>query len=485
MTSSPLAGEDRGGGLDFLHFFILVGCVCLYFPEISCAEPWIANRVSQNCAACHSPARRNVPMFQRRCTLSCQACHVNPSGGGIRTFYGQWQRERWLRSFISEFLGNKKTPAPLSDQAYANQPAGGTGNAPAGGHPLVTTDNLTVDESLYDRSDRQEKLTVQNDEEFMERATREDPLRKERRRWISWGGDIRYLYFDFSKGAPFTKNTIDYISVVDLGVRIKPIHRHFSLVFENRFIELDPVHDRVARLFNSGDGSVVRSAYALIDDLPFNSYLMGGLYFPLFGHYTPDRSSLAQSLSGFTLRSAYKAVSVGTAPNVPFFNFHLIGPQEGDGRDPARGFAYNAGGRFVTFGAYLMFSEWRTKGAISQRRKDLYSWTGGMSHKRLTANFELLKIRRQLTTGFSKSRVYTLETKTRLWRQNYFVLNFAQSNTSVTSAPGDAREYSTGFKSYLFPGLQLETLVSDLTSHTAGIGKTEEKRFQTQVHFFY
>lgn len=464
---------------------ILSLSVCLWPTDESAAEPWIANRVSQNCAACHSPSRRNVPLLQRRCTLSCQACHVNPNGGGIRTHYGVWQQERWLRSFLSEFLGHEKTPAPLSRQAYANQPPGGSGGAPAGGYSLVTLDSLTIDESLYDRSDRQEKLTVQNGDEFMERVTTEDPLRKERRRWLSVGGDVRYQYIDYDQGSPFSKTTLSYVSTADVGLRLKPFRRYLSLVIENRFIEKNPPNARIAELFNSGPNSVVRSLYALVDQLPFNTFVMSGRYFPLFGHYTPDRSSLLQSLSGFTQRSGYRAVTVGTAPNVPFLNLHFFGPQPGDGRDPARGFAWNLGGRFVTFGAYLMGSGWKSKSSTTQLRKDLYSFTGGMSHKRFTANFELLKVRRQITPGFARSRAYSLETKTRLWRQNYLALNFSKSNVSVTSAPGSAYELSYGFKNYLWPGMQLETTMNTLSSTTAGIGTNKEKRLQSQFHFFY
>ncbi|OGH56611.1 MAG: hypothetical protein A3G34_09415 [Candidatus Lindowbacteria bacterium RIFCSPLOWO2_12_FULL_62_27] len=402
----------------------------------------------------------------------------------MRTMYGLWQEKRWLRSFISEFLGNEKTPAPLKDQAYADQPAGGGTNAPPEGHPLVTIDDLDYDEKDYDRSDGQEKIVVSNRREFMERLTREDPWRKERR-WVNVGGEARYQYVDYKEGTPYAEKKLSYVSFADVGVRVKPFRRYLNLVVENRFVEKDPPKARIAELFNSGPNSVLRSAYVLVDQMPFNTFAMYGVYFPLFGHYTPDRSSLAQSLAGFTLRSGYRAFSVGTAPNVPFLNLHFFGPQKGDGRDQARGFAYNLGGRFVTFGAYFMISGWKSKSAVTQLKKDLYSLTGGMSHKRLTANFELLKVRRHLAAGSARSRVYTLETKTRLWRQNYAEVNFAKSNVSVTSAPGSAYEFAYGFKNYLLPGVQLETLMNTLSSRTAGGARSKERRFQTQLHLFY
>ncbi|RME17410.1 MAG: hypothetical protein D6797_02570, partial [Bdellovibrio sp.] len=78
------------------------------------AEPWISNRFAQNCAACHSPSRRNRPVKERRCTLACQGCHVNPNGGGLRNQYGLWNQQRWLKSFrpkkLTQWFHKKDIP---------------------------------------------------------------------------------------------------------------------------------------------------------------------------------------------------------------------------------------------------------------------------------------------------------------------------------------------------------------------------------------
>ena len=63
-------------------------------PESVFSEPWLSNRYAQNCSGCHAPGRKNLPFSHRRCTLSCQACHVNPNGGGMRNFYGKWTTQR-------------------------------------------------------------------------------------------------------------------------------------------------------------------------------------------------------------------------------------------------------------------------------------------------------------------------------------------------------------------------------------------------------
>ena len=106
--------------LFYSRLFVLLGFVILN-TQLS-AEPWLSTRYAQNCAGCHSPGRKNLPPPDRRCSLSCQGCHVNPNGGGMRSFYGKWNSQYWLRSArIKKNNYNKKIFADFSKQIYGKE----------------------------------------------------------------------------------------------------------------------------------------------------------------------------------------------------------------------------------------------------------------------------------------------------------------------------------------------------------------------------
>jgi hypothetical protein len=476
------------------------------------AEPWLSNRFAQNCAGCHSPSRRNLPTAERRCTLSCQGCHVNPSGGGIRNSYGYWNQQRWARSLKSDLFTNKGRPAPMKVQEYGSQP-----DVPSGawlkkqaqlaknGSRLVVTDELDYNEKHYDKSDRQEHITVQSRDEFLARVTQDDPYRIERTQNIFAGGDFRYFYLDIDSDNAGTKTARDYSLPMglDLGVRIRPIKEHVQLVFEQRYLNGPSPSVSHSR----GDWAVtnqsqVRSSYVLIDDLPYATYAQGGIYRPMFGSGTPDHTSLANSLiwsngsssdslarTAGSSRYVNRVFSIGGSPNVPFANLHLIKPIANPAYPQDDGFAANIGGRFVTLGLSFTASYWKTKYSTATHHdlnKEMMNLNAGGIYKNIIVNWDSTIIDRDFAPGAKdKGQVDTIEVKYRIWREMYALLNFGNANTSPALKAGKSSEVMYGLKTFLWPGSELELMYVSRKDKSAALGVMNTDLLQAQMHLFF
>lgn len=63
------------------------------------ATPLFALQESDDCDACHDGGRSQRPVLERRCTLDCQGCHVDPAGAGPRNQWGYYYSQADLPSF--------------------------------------------------------------------------------------------------------------------------------------------------------------------------------------------------------------------------------------------------------------------------------------------------------------------------------------------------------------------------------------------------
>jgi hypothetical protein len=477
--------------------------IFFFVPDLQ-AEPWLSNRYAQNCAACHSPGRRNVEYTGRRCTATCQGCHVSPNGGGLRSEYGVWTQQRFLRSFRNEFFHNKGTPAPAKYQKYGDMPvqyAGGTKSRSGQtfdemaktGAPLVVLPGVDYNEKMYDRSDKQDQLLVASREEFLARLTDDDPFRIEHRQSVFAGGDFRYFYFNGTKtyknnSSPNVTQRFFAPMALDIGVKVRPIPEKVSLVFEARSFNTPSASTQDWEWTSEG-GITPKSTYVLIDDLPYNTYVTAGLYKPLFGYTTADHTSLLNTLmyadntfnsssepnDAFDFISArsgeelYKAITVGGAPGGAtgkfFYSVNYIMPteqQENVAFNRESGYSANLGARFVPFGSSIMFSYWSTKGprGVStgpNLENTMMSVSGGFMYNRLIVNADYTRITREYLPGQSDTgSVLTIDPKYRIWREVYGFANYANANTANNLKQGSSTSLSVGLKAYTMTGTEVE-----------------------------
>ncbi len=427
------------------------------------AEPWLAIRFAQNCAGCHAPGRINLPPKDRRCTLSCQGCHINPSGGGLRSFYGKWNEDRWLRSFVVEALRPASSFAPTNQQLYHSVLSPTESNKKMirqQGHPLVVAPRqLLVDEEPYAR-DGLEFKTAQSDFQFLQQIPQQDPYRLHDASKVDGGAELRYQYLN--KLNKSDAKTLSFMMSGDIGLRWRPRHRNLHLVYEGRMLG----NPHVDELSQHIEKAWTRSLYVLIDNLPFNVYVMYGLYRPLFGgNPMPDHRALPQRLTAEALQGGsaytlqYQALSIGTAPNVPYANLHVITGRNlrftPDEDDTTRGVAANVGLRFVTLGINTTYSFWFTRDKHNTQRSLLHSASLGMQLWRITAILEALQLHRKNPASKDTGSVISFDAHTQLWRQFYLTTQYSWANVAPDLTAGQAQQYRVGLRAFLLAGIDV------------------------------
>jgi hypothetical protein len=477
-----------------LFLFISITSLCGIHLELK-AEPWLSTRFAQNCSGCHAPQRINKKPMDRRCTLSCQGCHVNPNGGGLRNHYGKWNENRWLRSFKTHLLKNKKNFAPYPKQHYGKKEYNKLSKEKQSkiakkGYDLVEQKS-PMKEELYSMTYGNERVISKNDKHFMYFIPKDDPYRLMEESKVDGGADIRWL-FNHSMPDADESRTNYFLMAADFSLRYRPIYRKINLVYESRFTG-SPVDSELHDDKRSG----LKGLYVMVDDLPYNIFIMSGYYRPLLGNFTPDHYSISQILQAQALTgtpSAYKllfqATSIGTAPNVPYLNLHIIHKALSPSTFDMSGFALNTGLRFVTLGASLNISFWNTSSVKNEKEPDnktdvmVFTAGGALSYKPIIAEYELSYISQDEEKETKSGINHAFNTYIKLWRENYLQTNFGYADTSQTLEDGSMLQLKTGIRSFILPGMDVSILY-EYNAKKIGELDINYSAISTQFHGYF
>lgn len=491
----------------------LLMCIGLLLAtEVVVAEPWLAQRYSQNCTACHAPGRVNKPFKDKRFAMTCTACHENPNGGGMRNHYGKWLQDHWLKSHtVNNWITGKIKPAPLNEQAYASQYPGAVGeqareqnrkNKKSVTSKVKTQDTLLVrsmdgfetDEKQYDKTnDLAHEIVALNTTTFEAHIPKEDPYWKDKKRRLQAGFDLRHFMVNAKVES---ESASESLFMADAGLAFKILKKpNLSLVGEYRYFS-EPY-------MSPGDmeekNGLLRSAYFKADQLPYNSFAMLGLYRPMFGLHRANFFTLRDNMvfmsSGGAHQAVYEGLTLGSAPGErAFLNVSLLTSLTDTG-DKSKGYVLNAGGSLEFWGLNALISFWNTQREDQgeQMAKQMLSVSGGFNiENQWIGNSEIIFFKEDTNPSVpirNSGYVAQVDLKRRLWREYYLNLNASWANTTRIFSEGNVQEVTLGFKAYLLPSMDVELLYTQGTEKSvdalAVASKIDYGQFLLQTHLFW
>jgi hypothetical protein len=345
--------------------------VLLCTATVAEALPLYTARGGRTCDNCHSlPNTWFDPddIGDRKCTLSCAGCHVDPSGGGLRTvsgrYYGEAMLPMWAgknrpiddqnRDLYQLMHGesggatsqptSQPTSGPVKPATTQIDPRG-VGAPPASrgllafGEPLGAPAKMAWLDGRYD-------------------DMRADPL-------LLLGGDFRAGFW--SQGPLFFPMQADVYAAVHpvehltLSSSFGARGRTRSLIFEESPLDDQPRFG-------------VRDLWAMTHEWPYLSYLRVGRFMPAFGTRVADHTAYTRRAFGMSQEDPATRVigaELGFTANYPYGAVSVFAPSTRDARNPFElgegyGAAINGGWRGLG---------WQIGASAQMRRRPLE--TGG------------------------------------------------------------------------------------------------------------
>jgi hypothetical protein len=292
-------------------FFGFVALVVLL--SAARGTPLYSSRAGRTCDNCHLTPNEwvNPPLADRKCALSCQTCHVDPAGGGMRNASGRFYGRSTLPMVAL-------SPRPTEDWDR---------NFPFFGRRDVAT---TYTDSLPTGPDTFEESRAYFDS---------------RKDWLAWGTPLgahtNYEYFQGRYGNlnadPVFQIGLDvrlaallgsgtflrFPMQTDLPMRLHPMH-HASL-FVNTGVRGQS--SGYSDTFDDSHTPYFREAFVLIHELPYQAYAKAGRFVPSYGLRLDDHTSRIRrefELDGALPESRVAGVEVGASPNYPFLNLSVF-----------------------------------------------------------------------------------------------------------------------------------------------------------------
>ncbi len=348
-ATHTVTGRRQGGGRIYRHprkpgpaatthrWIVAAACalVALAAAATAAATPQYMARSGRTCDNCHTlPNTWFNPddTSLRKCTLSCSGCHVDPSGGGLRTVSGRYFDEATLPMFgsirrplddrrrtILAWINGEDEPSSEPSSAPSSEPASGPAQpatsqidprppgspaatlGPAFGHPAGDPAEMAWLDGRYG------DLAA-------------DPL-------LLVGGDLRLGYWQ--------QGNLVFPMQLDFHAAVHPMEHvtvATSVGARGRTKGFAATVDQP-----EGPPVVAKDLYLMTHEYPYLGYARVGRFMPGFGTRVADHTAPIRRAFGVSQESPDTRVvgaEVGFTANYPYANVSLFKPVEAAAANP-------------------------------------------------------------------------------------------------------------------------------------------------------
>jgi hypothetical protein len=282
-----------------------------------------AAREGRACDNCHLGPNRweNPRLAERKCTLSCQSCHVDPAGGGLRNAVGRFYGRSTL-----PMIATSPRPTQDWDREFVrplyrlDRATSYTDSLPRG--PVNQIESLAPAYAPHDRWARGRPLGGPSSFDLFQ--GREGVLRSNPLLRVGW--DLRFA-------ALLASGTLVFPMQADLDAALQPVE-HLTVLAD---LGARGHSSAWSKTFDDPSTPYLRQAFVLLHEAPFLSYLKAGRFTPAFGLRLDDHT--AQTRRVFEVDDALPdarvtGVEAGINPNYPYGSVAWF-ESAGRGRAPA------------------------------------------------------------------------------------------------------------------------------------------------------
>ena len=280
---------------------LLVFSLTLFWCSSANALPLYTAREGRTCDNCHTLPNKwkNPPESKdRKCTLSCSSCHIDPAGGGLRNTSGRFYGQTVLPMGLSRYRNYKDTARnALSRFDAANK----TTRSPltlAFGEPLGEDTQYAPAAKRYGDMNADPLLTVGLDARFAI--------------WVTGAEAI----------LPFPMQ-------LDAQAAIHPAH-HLTAYVNAGVLGKEK---GTLETFEANPAFGVKDLMLIVNELPYQAYAKVGRFTPAFGTRIDDHTSFTRrdfEQDYGILQSRVFGAEFGMSPNYPYLNVAVFRPSAKD-----------------------------------------------------------------------------------------------------------------------------------------------------------